>query len=707
LSYKVLARTYRPQRFDALIGQEVVGRTLANAIGRNRVHHAYLFCGPRGVGKTSAARILAMALNCEHGPAADPCGNCAPCTEVAAGRALDVQEIDGASHNGVDHVRQLQESAYTRPSLRAKIFIIDEVHMLTNQAFNALLKLLEEPPPSVHFIFATTEPHKVLDTIKSRCQRHDFKRIPTRRITDQLDQVCRAEGLEVGRDALRVVAAAAEGGMRDALSLLEQVIAYTGGAVEGAQAAECLGLVDRRAVLDLLRALREEDRAGALGQLDALYAAGSDLRRFADALVMEVRSLVLCTEIKQPDALLDLDAEALAQLRAVAEQADPGHMRRWLRIALDAAAEINRTGHPRTVLELAILRMADAAGAMALSELLGHLQGGSAPPRPAGNRKFGGPPQQARPQAPAPQQARPQAPAPQQARPQAPAPQQARPQAPAPQQARPQAPASQGSAQALGLRGPAAPAGQANFEQGPPPGTQFLHAVAHFSQPLAATLALAGLRVNQHQLVGRLDTARLAIVRQDRSRQDVARALQQTGFKALVLGDLKIEAASQSSIPSEVPERATAPAPQAPSKTVKKEPEAKAVALPELNEKAHALLALWASIYTDLPNALKGRLVPFAPVAREDDVLVVASETEGLIEAMSEALAALELNHDGIRRVRAESVASDGLPMFRSMLRYLRAQRDPIYREKIELRQHETTQAIVDLFGATVDEVGL
>ena len=727
MSYKVLARTYRPQRFDALVGQEVVGRTLANAIARNRVHHAYLFCGPRGVGKTSAARILAMALNCEQGPSADPCGQCVACQEVAAGNSLDVQEIDGASHNGVDHVRQLQETAYTRAALRCRIFIIDEVHMLTNQAFNALLKLLEEPPPSVHFIFATTEPHKVIDTIKSRCQRHDFKRIPTRRIVEQLVFVCEQEGLSVEREALRVVAGAAEGGMRDALSLLEQVIAYTGDQVDGASAASCLGLVDRRAVMALLSSLAQQDRASAMSQLDALYSSGSDLRRFADALVAEVRSLVVCAEVENSAPLVDLDAESLEQLRQLSSGLGAPHLRRWLRITLDAAAEISRTGHPRTVLELAILRMADAAGAQALSQLLNHLQGGrqvsSAPPQ-QGQRIH------QRPQ---------QSPPPPQAgnrlglrrqQPQSPPQRQS-----APPEQRP-APSTPPTA----VQPPqAAPAPQPEVM----PTAPFLHSVARRSQPLAATLALAGIRLDGKGLTGRLDDARLAIVKQDRSRADISSALAEHGLLGLRIGSLSIAAASSvpqpalstqpqaapaqappqpepiaevtpppSALSTAAPEPAAAqktPPTEAPKAPVNSQPKSSLSRekLPALDQPAKDLLALWASVFPTLPDALKGRLVPFAPVAVEDHTLVLGSESEGLIEAIAPSLAELSLEHDRIRSLRSVVIAQAQAPRLRSMMRQLRADRDPVFREQLALREHVTTQAVVDLFGAVVDEVGL
>src|SRR6476661_4802656 len=225
MSYLVLARKWRPQTFDDMTGQEHVVRTVANAIKMNRVAHAYLFFGPRGVGKTTAARLLAKALNCEQGPTASPCGTCRACTEIASGTSVDVAEIDGASNNGVENVREIRENAKYLPQRdRHKIYIIDEVHMLSGAAFNALLKTLEEPPGHVKFIFATTEPHKLPDTILSRCQRHDFRRIPADRMLERLKEICDAEGAKITDRSLALVVRQSEGGMRDALSILDQIL---------------------------------------------------------------------------------------------------------------------------------------------------------------------------------------------------------------------------------------------------------------------------------------------------------------------------------------------------------------------------------------------------------------------------------------------------------------------------------------------------
>ena len=663
------------QRFDALVGQEVVGRTLANAITRQRVHHAYLFCGPRGVGKTSAARILAMALNCEVGPQADPCGQCASCVAIAGGHSLDVQEIDGASHNGVDHVRQLQETAHTRATLRCRIFIIDEVHMLTNQAFNALLKLLEEPPPAVHFIFATTEPHKVLDTIKSRCQRHDFG--GSRRggswsssSTSAGASSCRLSVRRCGSLRWRL-----KGGCAAALSLLEQVIAYTGDHVDGSAAAACLGLVDRRAVMALLGASAEQDRAGALRQLDALYSAGADLRRFADALVAEVRGLVICGEVAQSDGLIDSDAEHLAELNRLAGLLDPVHGRRWLRVALDAAAEISRTGprgpcssSPSCGWPMAPARKRSVTCFISFKVALPYgparaaRRGHSAPsPLTTADRRLvcvrlllGGPSLRS---------------------------------ARRPKRRRR---LRRGRSEALRRwrrRRAVSPPSRRSFRRRP------FCTPWRSSQPLAATLALAGLRIDGQRLVGRLDDARLAICRQERSRGDVAAALAEHGFVELVIGNLNIKASSGSAQPAlsapppgvapapaaiqEVSPPAAAPepvkSPAAPAETsVSAAPEPRTSAppsppqrdekLPALDDEAKRLLTLWTSIFSFASRWLKGRLVPFAPVEIEQGTLVLGSESEGLIDTVSELLKPVQLNHESVRSLRSQLVGSEAAP---------------------------------------------
>ena len=262
MSYLVLARKYRPRTFDEVVGQETVTRTLRNALASGRIGHAFLLSGARGVGKTTTARILASALNCAkgEGPTPNPCGECAPCVEIAAGTCLDVQEIDGATNNGVEQVRELRESARYNPARdRFKIWIIDEVHMLSTGAFNALLKTLEEPPPRVKFIFATTEYHKIPDTILSRCQQYDFRMIPARELHTHLREVADGEKIEVSDEALARIARAAEGSARDALSLFDQVLSFSGQTVRDEDISALLGLVDRELLLAASRAVADGD----------------------------------------------------------------------------------------------------------------------------------------------------------------------------------------------------------------------------------------------------------------------------------------------------------------------------------------------------------------------------------------------------------------------------------------------------------------
>ncbi len=264
MEYLVLARKFRPQYFEEVVGQEHVVKTLKNAISQGRVAHAFLFAGPRGIGKTSVARILAKSLNCEKGPTPTPCGECANCKEITDGRSLDVREIDGASNRGIDEIRELRENVKFAPAAsKYKVYIIDEVHMLTREAFNALLKTLEEPPAHVIFIFATTESHKVPATIMSRCQCYDFRRISLKEIIANLGKIAAAEGIQVSKSALGWIAEAGDGSMRDAQSVFDQVISYAGKEIKDADVEENLGLKDRKYLFALSAAWKCKKNAGA------------------------------------------------------------------------------------------------------------------------------------------------------------------------------------------------------------------------------------------------------------------------------------------------------------------------------------------------------------------------------------------------------------------------------------------------------------
>ena len=379
MSYLVLARKYRPQSFEDLIGQEHVAKTLANAIAQDRVAHAFLFTGVRGVGKTTSARILAKCLNClgadgkAKGPTSKPCQQCAACTEIAAGVDMDVQEIDAASYNGVDEVRRLQEGLAFRPARdRFKIYIVDEVHMLSNAAWNAFLKTLEEPPPHVKFIFATTEVHKVPVTILSRCQRYDFKLVGARPIAARLRDVLALEKIEAEESAISVLAREAAGSMRDAMSLLDQVIAYGGQKVTSEDVTRVLGVADRAVMNDLTGAILAGDAGKALSVLDAVARQGFDLVHLCRDLLRHVRNLVVgrvCDE-SQARELLDLADEEVADVLKLAKESDPDDLGRIFTALSKAFDEIVKSGQVRSVLEMTIVRLARRPPLLPLDELL-------------------------------------------------------------------------------------------------------------------------------------------------------------------------------------------------------------------------------------------------------------------------------------------------------------------------------------------------
>jgi DNA polymerase III subunit gamma/tau len=385
MSYLVLARKWRPQRFEDLVGQDHVSKTLGNAIVSGRVAHAFLFTGVRGVGKTTSARILAKALNCvgptedpkhgpDYGPTISPCLRCAPCLEIAQGTDMDVREIDGASYNGVDEVRKLQDSLPYRPARdRYKIFIVDEVHMLSQNAWNAFLKTLEEPPAHVKFIFATTEVHKVPVTILSRVQRFDFKLISTQTIAARLREVLQAEKIEADDAAISIVAREAAGSMRDAMSVLDQVIAWGENQLLGSEVARVLGVASHSVLYDLTSALLGGDAARCLSIVADLANQGYDIAHVARDLLALLRNLVVAKVVKEPDSLLDLpDAEA-ADIKRLAAGADGDDLTRLYHGFSQGFDEVLRSERPRASLEMLLVRMARRPPLLPLDDLLTRL----------------------------------------------------------------------------------------------------------------------------------------------------------------------------------------------------------------------------------------------------------------------------------------------------------------------------------------------
>lgn len=376
MSYLVLARKWRPTRFDDVVGQRHITHTLQNAIKHERVPHALLFIGSRGIGKTSCARIFAKALNClssEH-PTPIPCDECASCLSVNQGNPVDVFEIDGASNNGVEQVRELRESTRFSPSLsRFKIYIIDEVHMLSVGAFNALLKTLEEPPSHVKFIFATTEPHKIPDTIISRCQRYDFKRIQPNDIVDALARICEAEGVSAERNALEHVAREAQGGMRDSLSLLDQLISFCGDEVTETKTREILGLTSRELMLGLLTALFRQDADTVLSLLNDHAEGGADLKRLGAELLVLLRDLMVIKVHASPQKILQLPPSELQMMIEAAEPLQVGAIHQTFQTLSKRADELQRSAHPRLILEMALLQMCHQADTGTLNEVMSGL----------------------------------------------------------------------------------------------------------------------------------------------------------------------------------------------------------------------------------------------------------------------------------------------------------------------------------------------
>ncbi len=374
--YTVIARRYRPQGFDELIGQEHVAKALQQAISSDRVGHAYLFTGARGVGKTSAARILAKALNCVHGPTPTPCNECDVCRRVATGDDVDVLEIDGASNRGIDEIRQLRQNVAVRPSrVRYKIYIIDEVHMLTKEAFNALLKTLEEPPEHVKFIFATTEPQKIPITILSRCQRFDFAGISAALIQARLAQIAATEGVAVEPEALQILASRAAGSMRDSQSLLEQLLAIGGGRITAADVNNLLGIAPAERLSGLVHYLANRDAPAALAELDSTVQSGVEVGLLLDQLVGYFRDVMAITVGCKPDQLLYALPSQAAEIEEIGRQLGIAAVLAIGQILDHTLARMRVSMHGRTLVEMAIVRICQLGEFDDLATLVAELRG--------------------------------------------------------------------------------------------------------------------------------------------------------------------------------------------------------------------------------------------------------------------------------------------------------------------------------------------
>src|SRR5271168_1812599 len=378
MAYQVIARKWRPQKFADLVGQEHVTETLANAIKNNRVAHAYIFSGARGVGKTTAARILAKGLNCVQGPTAEPCGVCDSCKEITAGSSLDVIEIDAASNRGIDQIRELREMVrYAPAGSRNKVVILDEAHMLTTEASNALLKTLEEPPDRVIFVMATTQPEDLADTIRSRSQHFHFRALTFAEISGRLEHIAKAENLQIEPGALAVIARMAEGSLRDALSLLEQARAYCGDAIADKEVRELLGVVPEDALEELVNAIAEGSADRALGLVHRFQKDGRNLQHFCREAIRYIRNLLIARVSGADSELIAATADqrpALARAAALFGEED---LTRFFQILLQTDDSLRRTPDPRVHLEMGLLRLINAGRLAPLEELMSEMSGGS------------------------------------------------------------------------------------------------------------------------------------------------------------------------------------------------------------------------------------------------------------------------------------------------------------------------------------------
>lgn len=385
MSYLVLARKYRPQRFDEVVQQEHVTRTLANAIAADRMAHAILFSGPRGTGKTTVARILAKAMNCVQGPTPTPCNQCQSCIEITQGHAADVFEIDGASNNSVDQVRELRENLKYMPThSRYKIYIIDEVHMLSLAAFNALLKTLEEPPRHILFMFATTESHKIPITILSRCQRHDLRRIDSESIQAHLKQICLQEAVEIDDASLALIAQEGCGSLRDSISLLDHVLACAQGAVTEQMIGELLGVVERKHLFDLSEAVLARNLQAVLEGIDAVWRHGYEIKRFFTDLMAYFHHLVIVKLGPQASQLVDLPAHEIQRMKHLVADVPDLYLMQIFDQLFQAEPGIKLSSQPKLALEMVFLKLFQTAPALPIETLIDRLDQLKSHPLPEG-----------------------------------------------------------------------------------------------------------------------------------------------------------------------------------------------------------------------------------------------------------------------------------------------------------------------------------
>ena len=376
MSYLVFARKWRPQNFDEVIGQEHIATTLKNAISLERVAHAYLFSGPRGIGKTSTARILAKALNCEKGPRPNPCNACEACHEISEGRSLDVMEIDGASNRGIEQIRQLRENVKFSPAKsRFKVYIIDEVHQITTDGFNALLKTLEEPPAHVKFIFATTQAYKVLPTILSRCQRFDFKPLSSFSIIDKLKRIVKEEKLDVTEEALAYIARSSAGSMRDAESILDQLASFCQGKVKLETVTQVLGMVDLEAFREISQKIIERKTPEALALIEKIINEGKDLSRFVAGLMEHFRNILITKIVSENNVhnLIDLPGEHIVRISEQGRSLSLEDIFYIFNVLVRAQENLRRALSSRLILEMAIVRLTQRENLASLEEILARL----------------------------------------------------------------------------------------------------------------------------------------------------------------------------------------------------------------------------------------------------------------------------------------------------------------------------------------------